>query len=167
MASQVTLNVTPAGADSNSYCIVSQAESYLDGHLDESVWGDNPEFQEAALVAAARQMNMLVYLGKRYSSDQALAFPRSVHVQDSNPYVPQDIIHAQVEQAIFMLKQMVVGGSSDTREALIAAGVTRARIGDIEEEYEDPGQAQTRVVLSERARGFLRPYLDGTVRWGI
>jgi len=167
MASSITLDVTPGGEDSNSYNIVAQAETYLDGHLDESVWNDNPEFQEAALVAAARQMNMLVYRGSRYSSTQALAFPRSVHVSSGNPYISQDVRFAQVEQALFMLKQMVRGGSSDAREQLIAAGVTKAQIGDVVEEYEKPGIAQTRVTLSERARGYLRPYLAGTVRRGF
>lgn len=167
MASQVTLDATPGGENSNTYCITSQAETYLDGHLDESVWKSNEEFQEAALVAAARQMDMLVYRGRKYSAMQALVFPRSVHVDSGNPFIPQNVINAQVEQAIFMLRLMVQGGSSTAREQLIAAGVEEARIGDVEEKYGPAGRSQARVSLCERARGWLRPYTAGMVRWGL
>lgn len=167
MATQVTLDATPGDDASNSYCILTEAETYLDGHLDEDVWGSNPEFREAALVAAARQMNMLVYRGKQYSETQALAFPRSVHVSSGSPFIPAEVVNAQVEQALFMLKQMVQGGSSDAREQLIAAGVEEAKIGDLEEKYGPAGKAQTRVSVCERARGYLRPYLAGKVAWGF
>lgn len=167
MASQVTLDTTPGGEDSNSYCSADAAEAYLDGHLDESVWGTNAELREAALVAAARQMNMLVYKGKQYSAAQALAFPRSVHVTGGSPYIPTDVIAAQVEQAIYMLRQMLQGGASTAREQLIAAGVQSAKIGDLEETYGPAGRAQAMVSLCERTRGYLRPYLAGAVRWGL
>lgn len=161
---QVEIDTTPAGAASNSYVTVAQAKSYLEAHLDEETWESNAEHQETALVAAVRQMNLLVYHGRKYNVSQALVFPREVHVESGNPYVPVEAQNAQIEQAIFLLKQFVQGGASSTRDQLIAAGVTTARIGDIEERYA-PG-AQANVTLCERARGWLRPFLAGVTAWG-
>ena len=83
----ITITATPGDASANCYVTLYEANSYLEAHLQASVWtAFDDEKKKAALVAATRQIDTMKFAGRRGTQAQSLAWPR-IGLYDYDSYV--------------------------------------------------------------------------------
>lgn len=105
----ITINATPADSTANSYVTLAEANTYMEAHLQASVWSAlDDEKKKAALVAATRLIDNEQFAGRRAHQQQSLSWPRT-YVYDYDAYpvegVPQKLKSAQIEYAIWNLTE--------------------------------------------------------------
>jgi hypothetical protein len=148
-----TLDDTVGGTAANTYVLQAAATTFFDERLDTEGWDDaTSDDQIRALIQAARRMNQLAWRGKRTSTTQALAWPRSgVTDQDGTAYgtadIPTEVEHAQMNLALDMLGTDLLADDG-------LAAFDRVKIGplDIEPSHQAAGSLPDNV---EREVGFL------------
>jgi hypothetical protein len=124
-------------ANANSYVNVANARQYAENRGVELPADDN---EVAAMLIQATdylEAQECRYQGKRTSSTQALAWPRTgvvLHCDEVPPNViPQSLISAQVQLA------MAINAGFDLQPNVSPQDyVTREKVGPIETEYADP-----------------------------
>jgi hypothetical protein len=163
---QLVIDATVGASTSNSYSDISDADDYFVEHPDWIKWDvlSTPQ-KERALIMGTRQIDMQPLQGTKNDTgatsgvpDQALHFPTSADVDDGTEFIPVAAKYATYEQALFLSQS----GTTGTRSDLQAQGVTRIKIGDVEEEYK--GDGGTANELSNRAYQILNA--AGLLRWG-
>ena len=97
-----TINATIKDANANSYVTLTEANTYFETVPDSSTWTNKTDDQKnRALIAAAREIDNLVFYGDRCDNGQALKFPRNNYEVDdvelSCTTVPNNIKYAQYE----------------------------------------------------------------------
>lgn len=105
----ITINATPADSTANSYVTLAEANTYMEAHLQASIWSAlDDEKKKAALVAATRLLDTEQFAGRRSHQQQSLSWPRT-YVYDYDAYpvegVPQKLKAAQIEYAIWNLTE--------------------------------------------------------------
>lgn len=116
----MALIVTPAADDADSYLSVAAAESRArvsDDGPERDAWLSTAlERQERLLRRATVEIDMyLEPAWDRYSSTQALQFPREVDVTGSTPYIPPNVELATYQQAIYLAKNTRVLAAANVR----------------------------------------------------
>lgn len=94
----------------NSYITLADAETYFAERLNSTEWDAETDANKtAALIQATKMIDFRSYLGGRYVSTQALAFPRAGLVDDGivvdDSTVPQKVIDATCELALYLLQE--------------------------------------------------------------
>ena len=78
-----TIDATLSGTSANSYVTLAEANTYFVTVPDSSTWTNKTDDQKnRALIAAAREIDNLVFYGDRCDEDQALKFPRTNYQVD-------------------------------------------------------------------------------------
>lgn len=165
----MALTVTIAGASSDSYATLAEANAFLEelGGATDTAWDALTDTQkESYLKRAARLIDQHVFRGYKYDCStatagqapgQALAFPRHFDLDGSgDEYVPTAVKHAQIEIAVHLMTdgQTVAAGSDH--------GIKSFTDGDLAVEFADdsPGEsAATRIV-----RQYLGNWLAGSAK---
>jgi hypothetical protein len=105
-----TIITTVAGATSNSYVTLAEAETYFAERLNVSNWDDaaSDDIKNRALISAARRLDQEGWAGLKYDADQALAWPRTgTYDRDGVLYasdaIPEPVTTAQLNLALAML----------------------------------------------------------------
>lgn len=141
----------------NSYVTVEEADSYFANTLQSEEWNkyDTPT-KEKALITATRQIDRLPFSSRKLDLYQNLEFPRvSTNLAFTNG-IPDAVIYATCEQALFLLK----GGSK--RQELQQQGVKSYSLGDLSETFADNLSPVEKTICPE-ALSYLRKYLLGSV----
>lgn len=105
----ITINATSGSSTANSYVTLAEADYYFETHLQFEYWDElDDEKKKAALVAATRQLDTNLFLGRRVEEQQALAWPR-LYIYDYDAFqvtgVPVKVKNAQCEIAIWNLTE--------------------------------------------------------------
>lgn len=105
----ITLTATESGSTSNSYVTLEEANTYLEAHMQASVWAElNDERKKAALISSNRTLETLKFSGIRSTKDQNLSWPRR-YIIDYDGYqvtgVPKQLKSAQCELAMWYLTE--------------------------------------------------------------
>jgi len=140
----MALDATVGGASANAYDTQANATTYFASgmHKDNAVWTAlTSDQRDELLIEATMQIDMEHIDGGKYDTDltsgvpdQRLRFPRVIDYDDGTTFVPLSVKEAMYEQAIWLAKYRPAD-TATTRRALQAEGVTRVKIGDVEEEY--------------------------------
>jgi len=105
----LVIDATSAGTSSNSYITLADAEIYFESRLNITEWtAATDDEKNRALVTATRIIDQNSFVGYRYTTTQALKFPRTgVPDYDSVVFVdgviPEPIKDAQCEIALAAL----------------------------------------------------------------
>lgn len=139
----------------NSYIDLNDANAYFADMLDAGEWeAANDATKEKALVTATRNIDRERIIGKKYSDDQPLQFPRLT----DGAIIPQVVMDACCEEALFLLKMTSYQKKRETDHAL---GIVGETIGDASERaHEGVVQkiTQGRGLFSPVAKQLLKPY---------
>lgn len=168
----LSLITTVGAADANSYGTLAEFAAYLETRINASaVLALTDEQKTALLIQAARDLDALPFEGIKYNTDilsdgtpcQALQFPRNYTYWTDGAFIPQEVKHAQFEQAVFLNTLQSEGqepGDVDRLESFKRGSVSmtfraKATTKNKEEKY-----------LAERARFYLRDHLlkDRSIR---
>jgi hypothetical protein len=100
----MALDATIGGSTSNSYCSLTEAESYFADRLNSSEWTSASQgTKEKALITATRRIDEEQFRGVKTSITQALKWPRvAVYDEDGFPF-ESDTIPERVKQATFIV----------------------------------------------------------------
>ena len=156
----VTLTITVAGATSNSYATVAEADTYLAARRDAAWDKHGIDEKERRLIQAARIIDRFPFIGYKYDTStqtagqhpgQAMAFPRyddTDHAGD--PFIHKAVKNAQIEVAY----QLCIGSDSGG----FGGGLKSLKIGSVSMSLGDV-QSTIDGVVQE----WLRPWLATTV----
>lgn len=117
----MALVTTVASASADSYLTVEQADALAERRLGreaESWLSASITDKEKALRQAAVDIDGLVRNAARYSTLQALLFPRTVDLDaDDLPIIPGRVSQAQYEQAAYLIHNANLISDAATRRA--------------------------------------------------
>lgn len=134
----LVFDATLSGAASNSYITVEQANSYMEGRYENTLWPTTTTDIQRLLVSATRRIDSERFDGLKTTTTQRLQWPRqAIFDRDGFTYsstaLPQNLINAICEYAYWLLQQ-------DERimsevELHDAAMMTSNNIGPISQSY--------------------------------
>lgn len=148
----VAIDASVGGAASNSYVTEVEAIAYAATRLNLNGWATvagstATEDEKKALVEATRELDMLTFKGRRFTSTQRLSWPRAYALNsEDEPLdavlvnygmdlyytgIPQRLKDATIELAFEFLR----AGDIDIAAAPESAGVIREKIDVIETEW--------------------------------
>ncbi|MHB9110959.1 MAG: DnaT-like ssDNA-binding protein [Armatimonadota bacterium] len=147
----------------DTYLLASTAALFLVKYPGTTAFtGATEAEQEAALRLAFDRFEQLRWNGEPTDSAQGSQWPR-MNLTDANGQtldsgtMPAFLTQAQCWEALAIRKRIADLGA-DTREALQAQGVQRAKFGDIEEHYGDPRRFAG--LESEQAYRLIQRYIN-------
>lgn len=137
----------------NSYVSDTDAGAYFDDRLYASDWvSASPGDQEKALIMARRLIDQQQFTGERTSADQLLAWPRTGIVSVDSSTVPQDVVDAQCELALALIRDDLT-----LNDGLRGVRSSRQQVGGLVTETVYDGRAPVRA-LPDTVAAILRPY---------
>lgn len=161
----------------DTYIVLDDADTYISTHYISTdagrvAWEDlDDDDKEALLLAACLEIECLPFIGRKMFLNQALAFPRypSEEVIPDYPYldfstgtIPQKVINAQCELALWLLSNSSKLTDAENRANLQAQGVKSFSIGDLSENYAAGASAVPVPLLCPKCRTLLKAYTEGS-----
>lgn len=183
-----TLRSTAGASNANSFVSLTEADAYFDASLGNSAtWEaeDDDDQKARALIAATRDVSLMVFAGTRVTATQSLSWPREWAPNPDAPsllvaptqadaslagivyydaaIIPQRVKDATCELAIEFLK----AGANATATADSSIGVQQETVGPLTTIYFKPydrpqGFAQYPLVLD-----LIGPLLDQSATGGL
>lgn len=137
----------------NSYLSVADADTYFGERLYADDWTSaDSTTKEKALVMARRFIDQQQFTGERTGEDQLLAWPRTGIAGVDSSAVPQDVVDAQCELALALIRQDLT-----VNDATLGVRSLREQVGALVTETVYDGRAPLRA-LPDAVAAFLRPY---------
>lgn len=152
----MSLVATSGAANANAYADAATAQAYAETRVGSAAFlALNDDQQEQALITAASEMDTLEavpgFLGTRYSTTQALAFPRG-----ATATLPVNLVRANIELAMSYAAAVVAG--TDPLSADVGNGnIKEDTVGPITTVYFAPGAVGATAV--ERFPAFVQRLL--------
>lgn len=177
----VVIVATPGSATANSYVTEAEAIAYAATRLNLNGWVTESgptatESEKKALIEATRELDLLMFKGRRIDSVQRLAWPRAYALNEEDAPldslltsydldlyysgIPQRLKDATIELAFEFLR----AGDVDIAAAPESAGVIREKIDVIETEWSDGQGSQDLVGLARfpRVANLIAPLLTSS-----
>jgi hypothetical protein len=165
----LSIVATAGAADANSFVLLTEAETYMEGRGNKALWAAASEGDKnIALVEATRDIDALdvKYTGYRTDDTQALAWPRQWAVDLSNPvnsYFDTDEIPTALKNATCELAfQYIKAGTTDVAALDTKTNVKRKKVDVLETEYFSSTETRTGLARYPRVMGWLRPLLENS-----
>lgn len=153
----------------DTYATLAEADAYMSTRLGASAWDSASEADKLrALRGAFRRMERLPYEGTPAEAAQTAKWPREGIRDQHGEELPTDeypcfLIEAQTEEALYLLQTQAQALGDSTREQLQAQGVTRIKMGDVEEQYDlSRMQGRSGTFLGPEALAIIGRYLRRT-----
>ncbi len=172
------IDATVGGADSNSFMLESEVDTYLDDRLNAEAWNAETDGDRKirAMIEATREITRLSFIGKRTDDIQELSWPRfeaeNPDLPDSDDglgsitfyaddEIPDRVKNAQAELALEFLK----AGSTDIAGHDDDLNIKRSKVDVLETEFFSPTPTSNPVGLNAYPRVIqeLTPLLDDSV----
>lgn len=168
----LSIIVTVGGASTNSYVTAAEATTYLEGRLNSTAWSAAVADQNAALVEAFREINLLRFAGTKVTATQAGQWPRQWARDPDAPWydyfaltaIPQRVKDAQCELALEFLR----AGTTDVASLPSSDGIIQKTVDVLTTIWADPHSRAKGLARYPRVQQLLRPLFeaqqDATVR---
>ena len=162
----VSIDATVGGTSANSFVTLTEAQTYLDGRLNESSWESaTTDNKNRALVEAARELSARSWRGMQTTDTQALAWPREWVVNPDSPtysyfdtdIIPQRVKNAQIELALEFIK----AGTTDVATQDPLQNIKQETVGPLTTVYADVYQRARGLARYPNVLRFIRPLLSG------
>jgi hypothetical protein len=118
----VSIDATAKGANANSYVTLAEAETYMEGRLDNATWdGESNDNKNRALVMGTNVMgtNRLEqeeYEGVPTTSTQRLKWPRMGLLDDDGYSYDEDTVIRPIKEALYELALALINGELDLKD---------------------------------------------------
>jgi hypothetical protein len=148
----ITIVATAGATDANSYATLAEYAAYMEGRLNAGAFHTGVDERNRSLVEATRELDTLVWVGRKATAEQALAWPRERAESPDSPvgvlYYDNDVVPERVKVATIELAlEFLRAGTTDLAALAKGGDVVRRKIDVIETEWAHP---------SVRARGIAR-----------
>lgn len=131
----LVLDDTLAGANSNTYISLINANTYFDARLHTTAWTDalTDDIRNRALAMATKRIDQETFYGTRSTDIQKLAFPRDglgdLDSVELDGIIPEMLKDATCELAIYMISNDMSKPSVDT------SNMSEVAVGSIKVKY--------------------------------
>jgi hypothetical protein len=155
------LVATLAGANSNSYITVADADTYFDNRLDAADWDASTSDNKAAsLITATSWIDTLDFYGERSAVTQALKWPRTDVTLDGieadATFIPREIKDATCEAALALIRNPTL-----LRGVVAAPGsYEEVELGELRVKYREQYSVESMQSITQ-ALPWLRSFLKG------
>jgi hypothetical protein len=159
------LVATLAGATSNSYITLSDANIYFGNRLDAADWTAATSVNKtASLITATSWLDTLDFYGTRSVTTQALKWPRTDitcdGVEADATFIPREIKDATCEAALALLRNPTM-----LRGVVTAPGsYDEVELGELRVKYRGQGEVESMQTITDALpwlRSFLRCWAKG------
>jgi len=149
------IDATVGGTDSNSYVTLVEAEAYFLTRLNVDNWTGTDDVKNRAISQASLRVDFEEFEGERYTTTQALKWPRTEMTIDNKTYpvdeIPLGVKTAVYELAIYMLStDMTAADSNDAYDSV--------KLGPLEVDFNTIQPANNE--LPPYVLDYLTPFLD-------
>jgi hypothetical protein len=161
----VSIVTTVGGASSNSYVTQAEATTYHEGRLNATAWsGATSDSMNRALVEAARELDVLSWVGTPADDTQVMRWPRQWAEDPDSPTlglyydsteIPQRVKDAQCELALEFLK----AGTTDVAALPANAELVSQSVDVLSKTFADPSKRRQGIVRFPRVYNLIRPLL--------
>lgn len=145
------LITTPAGASSNSYATLLEAEAYAETHLYASGWNAaSDDAKEQALLMATRLLDGMqrAWTGTATTDTQALGWPRLGMLSRNGFAIASGEIPVALKNAQAEYARQLVGSDLTETSDVVAQGITSVKAGPVAVSFR--GQEQEHGALARR-----------------
>lgn len=158
--------VTTAGsASANSFASSDECDLYCEGRLNASAWtGGSDDDKDAALIEATRDINGMLFTGRKATLTQALQWPRILAPNPDSGFafqyftsseIPQRVKDATCELALQYLKL----GTTDLAAYDTSLNVIEKTVDVLTTRYAEPFQRPKGLARFPRVLTYLQPLL--------
>lgn len=177
----LTIVATVGSASANSFVTLEEYAAHMESRLNASAFGAAElEKKKASLLEAARELQVLPYIGSRVDTTQALPWPRKYAVNPDAPeptaidglffddagesYYAEDVIPDRIKRAqIELAFEFLRAGTTDIASLERGLDVKRRKVDVIETEYVDVEDRAHRLARFPTVMRELRPLLMTTM----
>lgn len=151
----LVIDATVGGAASNSYVTLAEAEAYFLTRLNVDSWTGTDDIKNRAISQASLRIDFEEFEGERYTTTQALKWPRTEMTIDNKTYpvdeIPVAIKNATYELALYMLgKDMTAANTNDAYDSV--------KLGPLEVDFNTVQPSNNE--LPPYVLDYLTPFLD-------
>ena len=159
------LVATLAGATSNSYITLSDANIYFGNRLDAADWTAATSVNKtASLITATGWLDTLDFYGTRSVTTQALKWPRTDitcdGVEADATFIPREVKDATCEAALALLRNPTM-----LRGVVTAPGsYDEVELGELRVKYRGQGEVESMQAITDALpwlRSFLKCWTKG------
>ena len=165
----ISIDATVGGASSNSYVTEVEQIAYMATRLNASAWTTVSgttctETEKSAMVEAARELDVLVWAGRRSTSTQVRQWPRWSVLNPDSPVgflydsatVPQRVKDAACELAFQFLNM----GTTDLAALDTTLNIKSKKVDVLETVYAEPFTRAKGLKRFPRVWHLIQPLLD-------
>lgn len=169
----ITIDVTPAGINANSYNTLAEADTYFEADLEfDALWSALTNDQKKArLVTSTRGIDRYPFVSRKFrdfsfdQNEQALEFPRLSDLR-------VDLIHPRVKKAqLEMIKYQyhntdTITGESELNQEVIKVNVHQVVSVGMKDHVSGEAKDSKQLIGSsiEAVEALLRPWLRDGIR---
>lgn len=166
----LTIVATAGSASGNSFVTEAEAISYMAARLNPDSWitfngSACTEDEKKALIEATRELDPLMWGGRRATDTQRLAWPRLWAPDPDSPirsYYDSDVIPQRVKDATCELAlQFVKAGTTDVAAYDSALNVVEKTVDVLHTRYAEPHQRPHGLARYPRVMKYIAPLLSG------
>tara|TARA_R110000744_G_scaffold154666_4_gene269745 strand:- start:414 stop:941 length:528 start_codon:yes stop_codon:yes gene_type:complete len=138
----IAIDATVGSAAANSFVTLAEADSYMEGRLNSTLWdAATDDSKNRSLVEATRYLSALEWTGDRVDSTQSLAWPRQNAYDPDSPiydYFGTTVIPARIDRGTYELaNEFIKAGTTDVAGLDPSAEIKREKVDVLETEYTD------------------------------
>jgi hypothetical protein len=159
------IDATLAGASSNSYVTLAEANTYFETVPESSTWTNKTDDQKnRALISATRWLDGLSYYGDRCETTQALRWPRDNYTVDGIE-LACTLIPSAIKSATFELARALANDTSAITNSTGTGLYEQVELGDLKVKYNKSSQSTGTINnvfdVYPWLQAYLGPYCQG------
>lgn len=163
----VAVIAVPSADNANSYIDVAAFDAYCNDRLNATAGTSATEDDKGrAVIEATRELDVLLWHGRRKTDTQSLSWPRQGVKNPDAPHgadFPSNVIPKRVQEATAELAlQFLKAGASDIASLDPNAGVIRKRVDVLETEWAAPQQRKQGLARFPRVAQLIAPLIEST-----
>lgn len=162
----ITIVVTPAAADANSYGSVEEGDAYHEAHLYGDDWTDASETEKAAaLVMATRLLDAMprAWTGSASTETQALGWPREGMLSRNGYALASGEIPVDLKNAEFEFARQLLTADRTADNAITIQGIASVKAGSVAVTFKDSSAEGVDERLAMRRRDSLEAMVPDAV----
>jgi hypothetical protein len=159
------IDATLAGASSNSYVTLAEANTYFETAPESGTWTNKTDDQKnRALISATRWLDGLSYYGDRCGTTQALRWPRDNYTVDGIE-LACTLIPSAIKAATFELARALANDTSAITNSTGTGLYEQVELGDLKVKYNKSSQSTGTINnvfdVYPWLQAYLGPYCQG------
>ena len=160
----ITIIATAGSATANSFITLVEAETYMLGRGNKTLWDAATDAaKDITLAEATQEIDLRCFIGRRTDSTQALDWPRQDATNPDDPILSlfdTDVVPTRIKNATAELAfQFHKAGTTDLAAIDAKANVKRKQVDVLETEYFASSTTPSGLARFPRVMGYIRPLL--------